>query len=427
LFKLLDPYFKALYDTKDAILPSFSAAYLELRVKNEPDDGLPGLCQIRVIARALAERTTDGRDVSVYIKQLCQLVVERRYPLTKGIWTEFEQVEEDKLESHIYVAALGTQTASVVNRWIAGGNDPIPSTPFFGCTQGFIENHGTYDLLAARMSKFNCRIMFNGSRLSLLSGVAEAGRADATRFVFGFELNGWPWEFSRQKMPRYRKTNEWVLAEVRTPSREVFDFLTEKRRLHCINRQFGQKEYTEFLRQCAFRGWAEMAACYLELGASVDGLTPSSLWCKEQDRPLLDACSYGHQEVVKVLLDHGASTSAPALEYAAGKGHLRIVQMLLASGAEHGDALSRAAAKGYGDVVEVLLNHGAEVRDSSAPLLVSAIEHEHTAMFRLLIERGCEVRDTDTAAKCVRPAKEQGLESMLELLREFGVGHGEIA
>jgi hypothetical protein len=424
--KLLDPYFKSLLDKEDVILPSFSAAYLERRVLNEPSNGLPGLCRIRDIANRLAHESIDGRDVLAYTKQLCRLVVQKGYPRAVGIWEANKFVDEFDLEAHTFVAALGMQTMPVVDRYIASGKTMEAHTPWFGLTQQLVAEFGPQHLLAAAMTHQD-KVMFNNIRLSMLTKVAEAGRADATRFVLGFECDGWPWEFSREKRPAYRRQNEWILADIRTPSKEVFDILTEKRRMFCINRQFGKEEYTCFLRNCALRGWAEMAACYLKLGASVDGLGPSSFGYKEQDRPLLDACSYGHQDIVKLLLDYDASTSAPALEYAAGKGHLGIVRMLLAHGAEHGDALSRAAAKGYGDVVEELLNHGAEVRDRSASLLVSAVEHEHTAMFRLLVERGCEVRDADTAAKCVEVAKEQGLESMLQLLKEFGVEHDGIA
>jgi hypothetical protein len=424
MFKRLDPYYRSIAGREGAIVPSFSAAYLERRVLNEPSDGLPGLRRIRYIAERLAQESTDGRDVSTYIEQLCQLVVTRGYPCTIGIWESWSRTNEFDIEDHICFVALGTKTMSFVDRWLADGK-PLPvSAPWLGYTRQLVAEVGTYDLLAAAMTRED-KELFHKSRLLTLMHVANAGKIDFTRFVFGFEHNGWSWEFSRDRRVRHKEENESGLARFHTPSKEVFDFLTEKRILHCIDRQFGEDQYTDFLRHCAVKGWAEMAACYLDLGASVDGLTPKPMCCIEQKRPLLDACSYGHQEVVKVLLDHGASTSAPALEQAAGNGHLRIVQMLLASGAEHGDALSRAAAKGYGDVVEVLLNHGAEVRDSSASLLVSAIEHEHTAMFRLLIERGCEVRDTDTAAKCVRAAREQGLESMLQLLREFGVGHAE--
>jgi hypothetical protein len=315
---------------------------------NEPDDGLKGLCRIREIAELLAQKTTDGRDVPTYVAQLSRLVVERGYPRTSGIWLNYRQAEGTELENHIYAAALATQTMSVVERWLSSGKVLEIDTPFFGHTQQLIADFGTPDLLAAVMIH-DLKDMFNTIRLSILPAVARAGRVDSVRFVLGFERNGWSWEFFRQRRPSYRRQNEFILAELHTPNKEVFEVLMRERRLRCINRQFGEKEYTHFLRHCAVNGWTEMVACYLELGALVDDLEWPSVCCTERERPLLDACSNGHADIVKLLLNHGASTSAPALEYAAGKGHLRIVQMLLASGAEHGDALPQAAAKGYGD------------------------------------------------------------------------------
>jgi hypothetical protein len=81
----------------------------------------------------------------------------------------------------------------------------------------------------------------------------------------------------------------------------------------------------------------------------------------------------------------------------------------------------RAATKGYGDIVEELLNAGADVKNGSHSLPPHAIEHEHVVMFRLLVERGCDVKDPAAVAVCVKVAQEKGLDSMLELLREAGI------
>jgi hypothetical protein len=253
--------------------------------------------------------------------------------------------------------------------------------------------------------------------------VARVGYADNMRFVFEYETEQNPREFSRdkQRRPSYPRHNEYSLATMATPRREIFRFITEKREIHCTDREFGVKEYTRFLLQCAYKGWADMAACYLDLGASVNGLASSAYDDDEPQRPLIDGYKYGYEGIVKVLLTHGADTSRPALEIAAQNGQLAIVRMLLGPGAEHGEALTRAAAKGYGDIVEELLNAGADVKNGSHSLLPHAIEHEHVIMFRLLVERGCDVKDPAAVAVCVKVAQEKGLDSMLELLREAGI------
>lgn len=210
------------------------------------------------------------------------------------------------------------------------------------------------------------------------------------------------------------------------PSREIFEFLMEKRRLHCINKEFGQKDYTDFLRHCAIKGWTDMAAHYLDLGAFLEGLD-TSLWQGQERWPLLEACKNGHRDVIEVLLKYGANTCLLALEFAAGRGYLDIVRSLLQQGAELGDAISLAAAKGYGDVDQELLDHGADIKNLRRPLLVYAVEQERVSLFRRLVERGCDPCDRKTVAECVRLAKEQGLESMLQLLSEHGVNEDNCA
>lgn len=136
-------------------------------------------------------------------------------------------------------------------------------------------------------------------------------------------------------------------------------------------------------------------------------------------RPLVYACERGYYNIIKVLLAHGADTSG-AVEAASQHGHLAIVQILLKHGADTTGALEKAAAGGYRDIVELLLDHGADPNDGSPNSLVYAIELEHVALFRLLMERGA-IMEEETSAECVRRAKEKGYESMLELLGENGV------
>jgi hypothetical protein len=136
--------------------------------------------------------------------------------------------------------------------------------------------------------------------------------------------------------------------------------------MHCVNRNFRGKEFTQFLRHCVREGWADMATVHLDLGACVDGSGP--FWPDVDQRPLVSACKNGHEE----------------------------------------DA----------DIVELLLYRGAGIDTTSRSLLVHAIEQEHEALFRLLMKRGRTLRRQETSVECVRVAKEQEFESMLKLLSE---------
>jgi hypothetical protein len=399
--------------------PSFLANYLKLRVLNEPYDGMLDLLLIRGVAKRLSQESTDGRDLQEYAKQLCELVVSTCGPRIATIWRARDRTHETDFETHVFVAAVYTKTMPIVEKWAATGKHGVRSSWLFGSARQHAVQHENYDVLVPMMSH-DSRAELQYLRIELLTDVARAGRAEAMHFVFDYETQQNPWEFSRQKRPSHPHRNEWLLASMHTPSKEVFDFLTEKRKVHCIDREFGVYQYTKFLCHCARKGWADMAVCYLDLGASVDGLA-SLAGDREQQRPLVDACEDGHQDVIKVLLAYGADTSKPALEVAAQKGNMGIVRMLLEHRAELGEAISRAAANGYGDIVEVLLNFGANIDNLPWPLLTYAIEHEHVAMFWLLVKWGCDLEDSDTQEKCVNVAREQGLDSMLGLLRDAGM------
>jgi len=91
--------------------------------------------------------------------------------------------------------------------------------------------------------------------------------------------------------------------------------------------------------------------------------------------PLRNAAAQGHLEIVKLLLAHGADPNLPeegiaprghALYAAAANGHLDIARLLLENGAfpnppveSSADALSRAIAQGNQPMIELLCSYGA--------------------------------------------------------------------
>jgi ankyrin repeat protein len=127
------------------------------------------------------------------------------------------------------------------------------------------------------------------------------------------------------------------------------------------------------------------------------------------------AATRGHADMVKVLLDAGASVNAPgangntALMEAAARGHTQVVKMLLGAGADVGlvnedgnTALMTAAALGHTAVMELLLSAGANInavnREGRTALALASARGQSQAA-DMLLEKGANVRVRDVSGK----------------------------
>lgn len=397
LFKLLDTYFKPLPVGSDEAVPSIATTYLERRVLNERCGGAPVLLWIRSVANRLSQETDDERNEYDYVRQLCPLVLETCSVRLDDLWTVDQAVawrnglfNDSNLDTDVYITAVYTQTLPVVSRWISSRKGLARSSLIFGRAHLHAARYGNHEILAAMMD-LRYESDFQRLRTSFLVEAAKYGRVGVTRFVLEFQAVERPWLCSRKiKRPSYPSSNERELALLNTPSQEIFDVVMEKRREHCISRTFGVKEYTGFLVYSARHGWVDMTERYLALGARVDGLGLSSEY---RQRPLLGACRNGHNEVVQVLLEHGASACKPALETAVQNGHFEVVSLLLEYNAEQGNALAEAVSKGYRSIVRRLLGRGSYDKEFLQGFLDRAVEIEDQAMLEDLLEysRGARV------------------------------------
>jgi ankyrin repeat protein len=159
-----------------------------------------------------------------------------------------------------------------------------------------------------------------------------------------------------------------------------------------------------------FRGWRDVPKDWPTTPEQVLAhLRKRGAYCD-----ICTACHIGDQERVRELLDQDPSLANRVFEYvtyylgsgsplknAAASGHVEIVKMLLARGADpnlpeegiapHGHALYAASAHRHYEIAKLLLEHGAypnpEV-ESSADALSRAISHADQPMIDLLCSYG---------------------------------------
>ncbi|KAJ9300709.1 hypothetical protein DTO271G3_1873 [Paecilomyces variotii] len=163
------------------------------------------------------------------------------------------------------------------------------------------------------------------------------------------------------------------------------------------------KLHNEF-RRSAIEGPArkdhqEVVRTLLRLGVGVNGYDGNS------GAGLVYASNSGYQQMVQLLIDHGADVnlrgrSGTAIAVASLKGHESVVHQLLQNGADInirgniGTAISAAAMGGHEDIVRVLLRHGANVNnpDNSGPTaLFHASQAGNERLVELLLEHGANV------------------------------------
>ncbi|OAQ62928.1 ankyrin repeat domain-containing protein [Pochonia chlamydosporia 170] len=154
---------------------------------------------------------------------------------------------------------------------------------------------------------------------------------------------------------------------------------------------------------------------------------------------LMGASYFGHNVIVKLLIDKGADVDLKdsrygrtPLSWAAKNGHEAVVKLLLYKGAKvdpidcKGETpLLWATENGHEAIVKLLLDGGAKTdsrsRYGKMPLSVAA-ENGHEAMVGLLLDKGADVdlKDSEYGRTPLLSAAEKGYNAIVKLLIDKG-------
>ncbi|XP_031786072.1 ankyrin repeat and KH domain-containing protein mask isoform X3 [Nasonia vitripennis] len=154
--------------------------------------------------------------------------------------------------------------------------------------------------------------------------------------------------------------------------------------------------------------------------------------------PLMEAASAGHVDIVSLLIAHGADVNAQStsgntpLMYGCAGGHEEVVKVLLEAGAnvedhnENGHTpLMEAASAGHVSVAKILLEHGAGINTHSNEFKESALTlacyKGHLDMVRFLLEAGADQEHkTDEMHTALMEASMDGHVEVARLLLDSG-------
>jgi len=366
---------------------------------------------IRKVAARLATEDRDEDKIAHYSSCLLGLAADTHGAHVRLLLAKEPSIREaalgDIFEYDLFAAAIFTNCMPLVESLI----DSQLCSKF--------NNLGNPRRNAIKAGRFEILQLFNSSKyryrarvFDMLEEAAHEGELRMVEYLLEPDRNPFPRASMNERVLIMRSKR---LLE--TPSIEIFA-ITFAEKEKWDPRPMLPKNWLNLITHAAYQGWAAMTEHLISLGAPVepsDGLE----W---KTSPVHYACEQGHDDVITVLLDHGAQIHGKDLEMAVSHGYVSTVAILLERGANihcegAKECLYVAAKKGLLEMTRILLDAGMDVNRASPAPIIGAVESEHTDIFWMLIERGARLHDVEVAAEAVRRAEAAGLESMLSLLK----------
>ena len=164
-------------------------------------------------------------------------------------------------------------------------------------------------------------------------------------------------------------------------------------------KEASQESIKEAFFQSCRKGQFEMIKALIEEGVDINKEEHNS-----HMTPLFITSYFGYLEIVKYLIENGASVNnpiTPPLFGASMRGQFSIVKLLLEKGANintednnNMTPLFIASYFGYLEIVKYLIEHGANVNCQRTPLFGASIKGQ-LEIAQILIENGADIHQSD--------------------------------
>lgn len=415
----------------------YALPYVEKRLLERRTNKMPTLDSIRKTAEYLSVLGGPRyEECALYLLKLACTAGHQKVGgiLSKAKYTD-ETIQEKRDRRDLLTAAIFTRNISLVDRLVDTHLTEGQGTFGDPFTAALLARND--EVLGILLATEKRRHILSISSTGTLMTTVRYGDPAAVTYMLQWNR---PCSFARYHETEESNKYKYFLRRdleglLRTPNIEIFNIILAKLQplgLACS----GKKDLLKLLRRAIIGHRRNMAEHLILLGAPINSLRRTE--CLTES-PLYYACQTGQNEIVSLLLDHGAQILGWEFTVAASHGYLSIIHLLLESGSNvhTGDGgenpclkstqtgrrsaencLYAASRKGCMNIVLLLLNSGMDPNRGDPVPLVGAVESEHVAIFRLLVQRGAIV--ADALPEATKRAEAAGLESMLTLLREYG-------
>jgi ankyrin repeat protein len=392
--------------------------YLAYRVMNERDPTVGRFVEIRQIAQAVCQEKESTLALTATVEALCCLVLTHGTNVGrewKKWWWPLLKGSEERANlglNTLLSAAAYFDLLPLARRLIAEGDRPTSHNYLFSPPIQLAAQAGH----VAMLQLFQEQLPESNFELFSVTGAAIRGDINIVKLALRLparteQSDGNGDDMTGRQFGSIKHTSETgksiLIARSYTSSPEVYDYLT-KSLAPWPNTLL---DAYDDLRKHSELGNLSMVRHLLHLGVPVQ----LSGW--EFETPLVMACGGWHNDVVDLLLEHGADPNFASqklyplfpLHVSATASNLSLARTLL----DHGALPNRP---------------GGRLSNDKLPVLWWAFAREHTEMIRLLLERGASLDGGlgDLFGKgwvgksLAEMTYDLGYHSMSVILREYG-------